>query len=299
MADFGGSDSLDSLVAISEELLLKASAEDRPRVLSQLLPTGEQWVASLQDFLRIPPKWSSSLISPLGGSVYLVDRAIAESTLSKLDSMSRDASNFPLAYRLSFYVTKLLYLQGLSNIEIDTAHNLFLYLPLATQLIDDDLNIEDSTGVLKLDTAELRDECAELVSEARLLIKGWIHAVTGPSAEYQVPSIVHFWEQQLGELKDDTPETYHMAEAFVKVLSEKDALETRSSAKSVLQQGEQLSGLSRPFTLNAVLAAHKGSIIGADFSTNLCNRLVADLTDLDGLSEKEGLSTVVCSSNAL
>ncbi|KAL1960846.1 hypothetical protein VTO42DRAFT_5829 [Malbranchea cinnamomea] len=276
--------SLDSLISISEELLLRTPSEARPSVLSQLLPTSEQWEKSLKSFLCIPPKRSSSLISPLAGTVYLVKTPTPESTSSTLGSAPRDATHFSLAYRLAFYVTKLLSFSSIDHATEKLRSTLFYYLPLAIQLIDDDLNIEHSTGVMSFVTPEVRDECAELISEARLIMKNWLH-------EY--PSFVDIWEQRLYKLTDDTPETYRVAEALVRTVSEKDALGKLSSAEASLQFAEQASGPGNPFLLPTVLAAYRNSIAGIPSSTKLCNRLIADLTGLDSLPEVDGTRKMV------
>lgn len=284
--------SLDSLVNLSKDLLSAKPAEVKAGLLSQLLPTKEQWEAALQPFLHIPPNASSSLISPIAGAVYLVDRQTSQPMASNQKSVDRDYNQFSLAFRLAYYTTKVLCANPLDGLAAaQSRQGLFLYLPLAIQLIADDLNIANSTGVVTFDMSESRDECAELVSEARLILNGWLGEANS--------GFVDFWEERLHGLKDNTAEAYRTAEAFVRIVSEKDALGKLRSAESSLQFAEQTSGSLSPFILPATVAAYGNSIAGTAASVKLCNRLIADLTGLDALSDSEGLSTLLPVSPAL
>ena len=253
--------------------------QGKAELLPQLFPTKEQWAAALQPFLNIPPKHSSSLIDSLSGAAYLV--ATPSPQPPARNSVDRDYNQCSLAYRLAYFVTNMLtripQSDHFANEELK--HALFLYLPLVIQLINDDLNVEDSTGVVALDVPDIRDDCANLVSEARLIMKRWIEEDSG---------FVNYWEDRLRDLNDDTPQAYRMAETLAKVVSEKDSLGKLNSAESSFQLAEQMSGPSNPFIMPAVIAAYRNSLVGAAASTRLCNRLIADLTDLNSLSASEG-----------
>ena len=198
------------------------------------------------------------------------------------NSVDRDYNQCSLAYRLAYFVANMLiripqpdYLESK-----ELRERLFLYLPLAIQLIDDDLNVEGSTGVVALDVPDIRDDCVNLVSEVRLIMKGWVDEADS--------GLVKFWEDRLRDLRDDTAQTYRTAEVFTRIVSEKDSIGKLGSAESSFQLAEQMSGSSTPFILPTVLAAYRNSIAGAAASIRLCNRLIADLTGLDTLAENEG-----------
>jgi [phosphatase 2A protein]-leucine-carboxy methyltransferase len=280
---------VDSLVNLAEEVLLKTPPETRPQVFTRLLPSNDHWNHSLQAFMRIPPKLSSSLISPLGGTVYLVNRSAPE---AGVDAEPRDSNNYTLAHRLALYVTRLLSQHSFTEIGKISHPRLFHNLPLVIQLIDDDLNQRDTTGILILDSSEVRDECAELVSCARRHINEWIHSAANPLAVRDSATVVPFWEHRMSELRTDAPKVYRIAEAFVKVVSEREAMGLFSTAEPSLMIAEQMPAATAPLVLPACLAAYKQTLIQSPSSTKLCNRLISDLTDLGNLPDYEGWETI-------
>ncbi|EER26661.1 C3HC4 type (RING finger) zinc finger containing protein [Coccidioides posadasii C735 delta SOWgp] len=280
--------SVDTLATIAEELL-QITHEEGGLSISSLFPSEQQWSAALQPFLQTPPPPSLSIMSPLGGAVFLVERPNEEGDSS---SVPRDSNQLTLAARLALYVTKILDSTKLDDMEPELQTTLFLYLPLVVQLIDDDLNVEGSTGVLPLHTPETRDIFASLVSEARHIINQWVLAldVSMPLSDSQASTnVVAFWQSKLEELQGNTPSVYRFADMYTRILSERDALGKTTFAESSLELSQRLHSSSNPFIMIAVVTAFKTSLTASPTVANLCNRLVAQATGLVELPEIEGL----------
>ncbi|KAK2792620.1 hypothetical protein FQN52_003125 [Onygenales sp. PD_12] len=274
--------SIDSLVQMAEEVLGKASVEDKPRILSRLLPTREQWKQALDPLLQKPLRMSGAIINALGGAVFLTDRSLPASLSKELDSIPRDPYRFSSAIRLTFFVTKVLASNGLEYVEPSLREVLFFYLPLGIQLVDDDVSLEGSKALLDLDIPDIRDECADLVSEGRLLIRDWIQSPPGPAKGHEEElnsyNLFSVWEQQLESLQDDSPKSYNIAETFARVSTERDSVETIRSAESCFNMARRMDGPSNPFVLPAVVAAFKDSIAATPSGMRLCNELISDVT---------------------
>ncbi|OJD18968.1 hypothetical protein AJ78_01080 [Emergomyces pasteurianus Ep9510] len=287
--------SIDALVNIAEEVLERTSVEDKPRILSRLLPTRDQWEQALDPFLRKPLKASASIINILGGAVFLADKSFSQALSTELDSVPRDSYRFSSAFRLTFYTTKVLSSSGLEFIEQGIRELLFLYLPLATQLVDDDVSQEGSKDLLDLGIPGIRDECVDLVSEARLAIKGWLQSGmrTTEQEKSAAPNIFSFWEDQFESLQGLSPKSYNLAEAFAKIIAEGDLLQATQSAESCLRRAKQMDGSSNPFVLPSVVAAFKESIAATPSGVRLCNELISDATGFKSENGFEGLRKIV------
>ncbi|KGM92702.1 ubiquitin-protein ligase RKR1 [Paracoccidioides brasiliensis Pb18] len=287
--------SIDALVSIAEEVLSKTPIEDKPRILSRLLPTRDQWNLALDPFLRKPLRTSASIINALAGAVFLADNYLPRGLLDELNSVPFDVYHFSSAFRLTFYVTKVLSSTGVEYVEQDLREVLFFYFPLAVQLVDDDVSLEGSKGLLDLDVSDIRDECADLVSEARLIVKDWIQSATFTmdQEESSAPNIFVLWEQKFKLLQGDSPKSYNLAETFAKVITESDSLKTVQSAESYLQLAKQMDGSSNPFVLPSVVAAFKNSIATTPSGIRLCNELISEVTGFKLENPLEGLRKIV------
>ncbi|KAK2810085.1 hypothetical protein FQN50_003279 [Emmonsiellopsis sp. PD_5] len=288
--------SIDSLVQMAEEVVGKAAVEDKPGILSRLLPTREQWKQALDPLLRKPLPMSGAIINALGGAVFLTDRSLPASLSKELDSIPRDPYRFSSAIRLTFFVTKVLALNGLEYVEPSLREVLFFYLPLGIQLVDDDVSLEGSKSLLDLDIPDIRDECADLVSEGRLLIRDWIQSPPTPAkGQEEEPSsynLFSVWEQQLESLQGDSPKSYNIAETFARVSAEHDSVETVRSAESCFNLARRMDGPSNPFVLPAIISAFKDSIAATASGMRLCNELISDITGFNIDKELEGLRKI-------
>ncbi|KAI1947130.1 hypothetical protein LOZ57_003368 [Ophidiomyces ophidiicola] len=290
--------SIDALVAIAQQIL-DFAPDQKDINLSSLFPNESQWTAALKPFLQCPLPPSFSIMSSLGGAVFLVNQAHQDTDVV---SLPRDSNQLPLATRLALFVTKLLAATSIDDMEPQLQQTLFLYLPLVIQLVEDDLNVECTTTMLplnfsELDSPESRNEFVSFVSEGRLRIKQWINKSmafkNSPNNNNNNTDIVTFWHARLEKLQGNTPEAYRLADAYTRIMAEKESLENIDFAESALEMAQQLNGSANPFVLPAVVASFKASLASSPAALRLCNQLVAQITGLDELSQVEGLQKLI------
>ncbi|EEP82339.1 predicted protein [Uncinocarpus reesii 1704] len=284
--------SVDALVAIAKGVSEAASEPSGPN-LSSLFPSEKQWSNALELFLLNPPLPSLSIMSPLSGAMLNVERPSHE---LEVLSLPHDANQLPLAARLASYVTRLLSFIKVEALEPDLQKTVFLYVPLAAQLIEDNINVEGSTAILPLESPETRNEFADLVGEARQNIKQWINASFSSNSPPDIdssPDIVNFWKNHLEQLQGNTPKAYRYAEVYARILSERDSLGKVDFAETSLEYAQKLDSSANPFILAAVVTAFKTSLAGLTLTTKMCNQLVAQATGLDELPEDEGLRKLI------
>jgi hypothetical protein len=270
---------VDSLVTIAQEALVKATPQCKAAAAAEIMPSKEQWEHALEIFLQIPPKSSTAITNTMGGAVYLVDTTISSSFRQELNSVPRDASHFTAAFRLTYYVTKVLStLDTLEILDDGQREILSSYLPIAVQLIDEDLSIEGSNGITGFVTPELLEEGLDLVSEARSLIKFTNHrngAENGRKIDAVDP-----WRGQLETLEGFSPKTYRLGETYSKSILDSDSLEASKSESQWTSIAKRIRESSSPFWSISTLTTFKDSIAFTPVGTKLCNELVADMTGL-------------------
>lgn len=269
---------VDSLVAIAQEALSNAPSEQKVTAAIEILPSKEQWYQALDPFLKLPPKRSTAITNALGGAVYLVDRTISQACQQELDSIPRDSNHFTSAFRLTYYVAKVFSDHDtLALIDIKQQEILSSFLPIAAQLIDEDMSIESSNGVVGPITPETFEEGTELVSEARILIKSLLQQ---PKATENLDAIGS-WRDMLETLDDCSPKSYHLGDVYTKSILETDSLESNKHQESWIDVAKKIRESPSPFWSASILTAFKDSIAFAPAGTKLCNELVADVTGLD------------------
>ncbi|KAK2739655.1 hypothetical protein FQN57_006487 [Myotisia sp. PD_48] len=301
-----GDDSLsvESLVAVANDCIQRAaSSNENPHLLDNLLPNQDQWEAALATFLDTPPNGSISVMSPLGGAACLLaesKRGPAWHSTSVTDEPLAfpspvDQNHRTLAFRLAFYVTSILDIADKASIPIPSPETIFLYLPLVTQLIDDELSIPGITNIIESNIAEPRQAAANLVADARNAINQWIRA--SYSTEISEPSedgdFVPFWEEYMTKTGGNDPRVYRCTEAFVRIISERASLGPIPLAEQHLRSAISNSGPSNPFALVAAIAGYSDWIIGTPTAAKLCNQYVADITSTNDFAEIRDLQKLV------
>ena len=215
----------------------------------------------------------------------LVDGRLSETSKKEWESVPRDANRCSLALRLAYFTTRILSsFDILDHVDTETVETVFYSLPLALQLIDDDLSIENSNGVTGMELEEQREDYMETVNDGRKVISQWIHSgsqlATGESVSSKLSS---FWESKLDGLSGTSPMDYRIGEAFVRITA---------SAGSKTKSSEEVAKLCKDVrTANAIrsaswLAALRHSVISNPAGTRLCNELVADSTGLKTQDKK-------------
>lgn len=247
----------------------------------EILPVRESWEKALTPFLELPARPSAAITSPLGGIVHLVDYKLSYGFRNKWESVPRDAENCSPALRLALFVTRILSsFDVIEYVDAESLVTIFYNLPLAIQLVDEDLSIENCNGITGIGLPEQREEYMEAVNDGRKVISRWIHsdkqAVSGKTVSSELSS---FWESKLDKLSGSSPVDYRVGEAFVKIMG-------GGGSTSKARSSDELAKLCKEArTANAIqsaswLAALRHSIIASPAGSRLCNELVADSTGL-------------------
>ncbi|GAB1193625.1 hypothetical protein APSETT444_002846 [Aspergillus pseudonomiae] len=258
--------------------------EDLKKVVKDILPSRQNWEDALDPFLALPPRLSTAITSPLKGTVHIIDRHISDESRRRYETVPRDSSHCSSALRLAYFTIRTLSSSDItSQLGAEELQTLFYYLPLAVQLIDDDLSIDNCNGITGVLLPEQREEYMEIVNDGRSLINRWANL-----EESVAPSISAFWESKLESLTGTSAVDYRVGEAFVKIMEGQDSANSKSS--------EDIAKLCKDVrTANAIRSASwvailRHSILSNPAGTRLCNELVAESTGLKPHDErKDGL----------
>jgi hypothetical protein len=174
------------------------------------------------------------------------------------------------------------------QLDKDDLETLFYFLPLAIQLMDDDLSIENCNGITGLELSDQREEFMDIVLEGRKVITTWIQAQE-PVASLQDVSISSlftlFWEAKLEALESTTPVHYRVGEAFVKIMSSVDSVLASKSSDDVAKICRE-ARTANPTRSAAWFAVLRSSILSNPVGNRICNELVADSTGLKPQEER-------------
>ncbi|KAJ5789209.1 uncharacterized protein N7518_006220 [Penicillium psychrosexuale] len=272
--------SIESLLAIANELLPGLTATGS---VKDILPSRHSWEESLTPFLQLPPRPSTAITSPLGGVVHLIQRELSDSFKALWPTIPRDSDHRSSAFRLAIYTISLLSTSELwKHLDQGDLETLFHFLPLAIQLIDDDLSIENCNGISGLELADQREEYMEIVFAGRKVLGNWTRdnePVSFAPEKTVSSSLAEFWEIRLEELKGTSPFDYRVGEAFVKIMTVADSLQNSKSSEDVAKicREARTANLIRSASWFAVL---RSSILSNPIGNRICNELVADSTGL-------------------
>ncbi|KAJ5937717.1 hypothetical protein N7454_004059 [Penicillium verhagenii] len=288
--------SIDSLFAIAEELMQEIET-NKDYTVKDILPSRSAWEDAMTPFLQLPPRASTAITSPLLGAVNLVQRDISESLKTLHLEIPRDSDRCTAAFRLTVFSIKALstfdIATKLDNTDLET---LLYFLPLAVQLIDDDLSIENCNGISGLELADQREEYLELVFQGRKVVSDWAHSKVPlkSSPETSLSSLlISFWENKIESLNGTSPMDYRAGQAFVKLMTSVDGFETYKSTDEVAKICREARS-ANAIRSAAWFAALRSSILSNPIGNRICNELVADSTGLkpDGSSLQDVVSTI-------
>ncbi|KAJ5581771.1 Zinc finger RING-CH-type [Penicillium sp. DV-2018c] len=249
--------SIESLLAIADELLPTLTAEAAAGTVKDILPSPSSWEESLSPFLQLPPRSSVAITSPLGGIVHLIQRELSDSFKALWPTIPRDSDHRSSAFRLAAFTVSVLTTSDLvKDLDQESLETLFYYLPLAIQLIDDDLSIENCNGISGLELADQREEYLEIVFSGRKLV---------------------------GNL---SPE-YRVGELFVKIMTITDSLQISKSSDDVAKICRE-ARTANPIRSASWFAVLRGPILSNPIGNRICNELVADSTDLKAQDASKG-----------
>ncbi|KAJ5294957.1 hypothetical protein N7508_009778 [Penicillium antarcticum] len=272
--------SIESLLAIADELLPTLTAGGATGTIKDILPSRRTWEEALSPFLQLPPRSSATVTSPLGGIVHLVERELSDSFKALWLTIPRDSDHCSSAFRLATFTISILSNSEVAkHLEQEDLETLFQFLPLAVQLIDDDLSIESSNGISGLELADQREEYMEIVFSGRRVIGGWIRAnePLASAPDLTVSSLfTKFWETKLEKLKGTSPTDCRVGEAFVKIMTAVDSSKSSDDIAKICREARTANAI-RSASWFAVL---RGPILSNPIGNRICNELVADSTGL-------------------
>jgi hypothetical protein len=218
----------------------------------------------------------------------LVGRELSDSFKALWPTISRDSDHCSSAFRLATFTINILSTSEVVKcLEQDDLETLFQFLPLAIQLIDDDLSIENSNGISGLELADQREEYMEIVFTGRKVIGGWIRANEPVSSapDLTISSLfTKSWETRLEELKGTSPTDYRVGEAFVKIMTAVDPSKSSDDVAKICREART----ANPIRSAAWFAVLRGPILSNPIGNRICNELVADSTGLKPQDATQG-----------
>jgi hypothetical protein len=286
------------LLNIAEDLLHAVDPEARTSIARDILPSRQTWDTALQPFLELPPRPSTAITSPLGGTVYLVNPEVPDSLKEQYRAIPRDTSGCSSAFRLAYFTIRILSLFDImGGLSADEQETLFHYIPLAVQLIDDDLSIENCNGITGLTHSDQREEYLEIVYDGRQVINQWTRSDCRLSGRDETISstILSFWQNRLEALNNTSPTDYRTGEAFVRLMNSIDSANKSKSTEEITKFCREVRS-SNAIRSASWVAVLRESILTNPAGNRLCNELVADSTGLKPQDEKKEGELLLASS---
>ncbi|KAL2869352.1 ubiquitin-protein ligase RKR1 [Aspergillus lucknowensis] len=274
--------SVESLLNIVEELLRSSEPEEVGELARDILPSQQVWEGALRPFLELPPRLSTSITSPLSGVVHLIDRELPETFSQRFENIARDSSQGSAAFRLAHFTVRALTSFDLTEyLGVENFEALFFYLPLAVQLIEDDLDIERYNYIAGSLAHHQREEYREVVNDARRIIRGWSSSTqhissTGETVPVALASV---WKTKLERLDGTSPVDYRVGEAFSKII---DGVNPSIIVHSSEEIGQLCKGVRTDNAIRSAawIAVLRRSALSSPAGIRVCNELVADSTEL-------------------
>ncbi|KAL4779627.1 hypothetical protein BJX76DRAFT_340231 [Aspergillus varians] len=274
--------SIESLLDIAEELLRSSRPEDISQLARDVLPSRQMWEEALGPFLELPPRSSTSITSPLSGVVHLVNRELPESFSKRYENIMRDSSQCSAAFRLTHFTVRMMSsFDFTEHLDMESFEVLFSNMPLAVQLVEDDLDIERYNYIAGPLAHEQREEYRDIVNDARKVIRNWSSSTqkVNSTEETITSALASTWKTKIERLDDTSPTAYRVGEAFAKIMDGMDPSDIGYSSEAIGQLCKEIR------TANAIRSASwvavlRRSILSNPAGTRICNEFVADSTGL-------------------
>ena len=270
--------SISSLVDIAVEALQDAEKKHTPTVTSALFPTAASWQKALTPFLQLQPPLAISLIAPLQGCAFLVDRERRRSS----GGLPRDSEGFSVALRLMILITRLLEQVSLEQLSDDQVEALYLYYPQALQLANDKLSIESANALWIDSTEEVVQEMTDIVARGQKLIRSWLLDEQSNETSGTKPTLISCWLSQLSKIHGTSAQSFNLARTFTSVMTE--ASELKGASRYIASWEASLRAIrASPDIMKsaALLAVCQETLATIALGKRLCNEFVADATEID------------------
>lgn len=269
---------LDSLVDMAASLILEHSSEDDEELWASIIPSEQQWKSALEPILQLPPDASLAITSPLGNAVYAVNDNVSPEVSKALDVLPRDSNGYSAALRLTMYICKLMGKeQILEDISDEQRKALFVYYPIAIQLVDDNLNIARSNPLAESVSAKSEKDLMDTVSAGRWQISNFNDAIEGGDK-----MLAGFWEEQLQTLTGNYARSFHLARVYCDIMS--NSIERTGVSKYADAWPTQIRAIRTSpdvFISASFLSVFKTHLAATPQGNRLCNELVSEVTGLN------------------
>ena len=270
--------SIFTLIDLAKDAYREAG--DKTQITTDILPSGIQWSKALQPHMLHKRPYSLALTNPLQGLVYAVSDVSPPEVSGPVDL--RDADDFSLALRLTFYVTKLLSsTNALESAAPDQAQALGRYYPVALYLVNEKLTLDSANALWTNPSSDVIDEVASILSDANSMIHSWLQ---GHSSTSNTTSFGDDWLGRGRELHDVTPESFVGASTFAGVVDRLVDLQGPSKCADLysdeLKSLHRSDELARSTSIVYILREHLTSTAAGK---RLCNEFIAHATDLETL----------------
>ena len=277
--------SILSLVDIAQEALQNAENDYDPHVVSSFCPTAAQWHKALTPFLQLQPPLSISLITPLQGCAFVVDRERRHSP----GGLPRDSEGFSVALRMTIFVTKLLEKVSLELFTREQLEAIYLYYPQALQLANDKLSVESANALWIDSTEEVVQEVAGIVAVGQALIHSWLVDEKSSESNGERPTIVSCWLSQLSNIQGNSAQAFSLARTFTTILTESSDLNGASRYIHTWEPSLRAARSSPDIMRSAaLLAVCRDTLAASALGKRLCNELVADAAENDFNAPDDG-----------
>jgi E3 ubiquitin-protein ligase listerin len=280
--------SILSLVDIAREALEDAAKNNDPHVASAICPTAAHWQKALTPFMQLQPPPSVSLITPLQGCAFVVNRERRRSS----GGLPRDSEGFSVALRLTIFVTKLLEIVSTEQLTNEQLQALYLYYPQALQLANDKLSIETANALWIDSTEEVVEEMTSTVASGQKKIHSWlVHGIPGDDSGSR-PTLLSCWFSQLSNISGTSAQAFNLARTFTTVMTQ--AVDLKGVSRFMPSWDSSLRAVrTSPDVMKsaALLAICRDTLATSALGKRLCNELVADATETDFDDPNDGKCT--------
>ncbi|KAK5084591.1 hypothetical protein LTR05_005669 [Lithohypha guttulata] len=250
----------------------------------EILPDPEDWQRAIRSLCGSPMHSSLSITSPLHGVVWLIE---ADTQITQ--PVVRDGEDFSLLFRIVFFVTKVFVdatvLKTSSGPRVDA---LYRWYPVALELINEKLTLDDANTIWLGSTAEVLHAASDVLSEGTQLLTTWLE-----DEDY-----VQDWLLRGSELDNLDRETYFTALAYHRIISR--LFDTRPQA--VLQAYEDsLSTIHKSDDIlesSSILSAVNEFLLGSQNGLKMVNELLSHITQSPSDFKQVALLNILLGGNS-
>ena len=197
-------------------------------------------------------------------------------------NIKHDANGFSAAVRLALFTTKVMHLEkDLKDSTSSRKQALYKYLPLALQIINEKLDVGNANDSWIIETQEVEDEMALLVSDGRKLLQDLISQQIQNDTLTSLPdtaTVESCWLNELESITGYSPRDYRLALAFAEILS--TSIDRTGAARYSSIWADALASIrksSNTFRSAALVVIGR---IGLLPSKKLSTELIVDVTEV-------------------